>query len=368
MYRIGIALAGVFVLVSSMAGAADRDGAYVSGAVGFATADDIDADSNTFLAPIDLESGRAGQIAIGRHFGEMLRGEIELSHSMHDADQVAGAQAAGDVTSLALGGNLLADLHLSGAITPYVGLGVGMVRVSLDGVAPVGGSTLDDSATVPYIQGIAGAAYDLNDRVALFADLRYRGTQRLDLTTRAGAAVSPNFTDQRLMVGLRWRFGGPREKVQTPPAVAPQAQAAAPKVPAPKPVAKPQTQAAPAKPAQEEADRLAEIPREYLVFFDWDRADITTEAAQIIRAAAANAKALRSVRLTTTGHADRSGPDPYNLRLSQRRAEAVRAVLIREGVPTGEIEIFARGESDPLVQTPDGVREPRNRRVQIFLN
>ena len=127
MYRIGIALAGVFVLVSSMAGAADRDGAYVSGAVGFATADDFDADSNTFLAPIDLESGRAGQIAIGRHFGEMLRGEIELSHSMHDADQVAGAQAAGDVGSLALGGNLLADFaSLPSAITPYVGsAGVG---------------------------------------------------------------------------------------------------------------------------------------------------------------------------------------------------------------------------------------------------
>ena len=43
-------------------------------------------------------------------------------------------------------------------------------------------------------------------------------------------------------------------------------------------------------------------------------------------------------------------------------------MLIREGVRTGEIEIFARGESEPLVQTPDGVREPRNRRVQIFLN
>ena len=46
----------------------------------------------------------------------------------------------------------------------------------------------------------------------------------------------------------------------------------------------------------------------------------------------------------------------------------VPGVLVREGVPLSEIEIIARGESEPLVQTPDGVREARNRRVQIILN
>ncbi len=67
------------------------------------------------------------------------------------------------------------------------------------------------------------------------------------------------------------------------PAVAPQAQAAAPKKAAPAPT--PKAAPAPTKPTARETDaqRLAEIPREYLVFFDWDRADITTEAAQIIR-------------------------------------------------------------------------------------
>lgn len=350
--------------------AADSGTVYISGALGLAAASDIDADSNTFLAPIDLETGHAAQIAIGRHFGEMFRGEIELSHTKHDADQIAGAQATGDVGSLALGGNFLADFHLPSDLTPYIGLGVGMVRVSLDGIAPVGGSTLDDSATVPYVQGIVGVSYKLNDRVALFGDLRFRGTQRLDMTTRAGATVSPNHSDQKLMIGLRWRLGGPRPAMKAPPAVLTQAEA--PKEAVPPPTTKPAPSVTPSAPkpvvAETEEQRLAELPREYLVFFDWDRADITTEAEQIIRAAAANAKELKSVRLTTTGHADRSGPDPYNLRLSQRRAAAVRAALIREGVPTSEIEIFARGESEPLVQTPDGVREPRNRRVQIFLN
>jgi len=147
VYRIGIALVGAMILASSAAAAADMGSTYVSGAVGVAKTDDIDANSNTFLAPIDAETGRAGLVAIGRHFGEMIRGEIELAHTKHDADQVGGAQASGDIESLTVGGNLLFDFHLSGAITPYVGLGVGMVRVSLDDVTPVGGSTLDDGAT-----------------------------------------------------------------------------------------------------------------------------------------------------------------------------------------------------------------------------
>ncbi|MEK9944410.1 MAG: outer membrane beta-barrel protein [Alphaproteobacteria bacterium] len=138
---------GAMILASSAAAAADMGSTYVSGAVGVAKTDDIDANSNTFLAPIDAETGRAGLVAIGRHFGEMIRGEIELAHTKHDADQVGGAQASGDIESLTVGGNLLFDFHLSGAITPYVGLGVGMVRVSLDDVTPVGGSTLDDGAT-----------------------------------------------------------------------------------------------------------------------------------------------------------------------------------------------------------------------------
>ena len=373
MHRTGMALVGAVALLASSAAAADSGTVYISGALGLATTSDIDAGSNTFLAPIDVETGYAAQIAVGRHFGEMFRGEIELSRTEHDADQIAGAQATGDVGSLALGGNFLADFHLSSDLTPYVGVGAGMVRVSLDGIAPVGGAVLDDSTTVPYVQGIVGASYELNDRVTLFGDIRFRGTQRLDLTTRAGAAVSPNHSDRRLMIGLRWRLGEPSAAMKAPPAVLTKTEE--PKKPeetAPPPVAKPAQNVTPPAPKPVEADteeeRLAEIPRGYLVFFDWDRADITTEAGQIIRAAAANAKELKSVLLTTIGHADRSGPGPYNQRLSQRRAEAVREMLVREGVPEGEIEIFARGESEPLVQTTDGVREPRNRRVQIIIN
>jgi outer membrane protein OmpA-like peptidoglycan-associated protein len=109
----------------------------------------------------------------------------------------------------------------------------------------------------------------------------------------------------------------------------------------------------------------AAAPKTYLVFFDFDRSDITPEAAAIIRQAANDARTMQVRVVVVTGHADRSGPTDYNQRLSERRANAVRNALVREGVPNNVIQTSGRGENDNLVQTADGVREPRNRRVEI---
>lgn len=108
-----------------------------------------------------------------------------------------------------------------------------------------------------------------------------------------------------------------------------------------------------------------QAPRSYLVFFDFDRSDLTPEASNIVKTAADNAKAGNVTRIDVTGHADRSGSDQYNLRLSQRRAQTVQAELVRDGVPADQISVSAKGESEPLVPTSDGVREPQNRRVEI---
>lgn len=69
--------------------------------------------------------------------------------------------------------------------------------------------------------------------------------------------------------------------------------------------------------------------------------------------------------ITVTGYTDTSGPAPYNLQLSQQRAEIVADALVREGVPATEIIAQGRGEENLLVPTGDGVREARNRRVEI---
>ncbi|MBM3488240.1 MAG: OmpA family protein, partial [Alphaproteobacteria bacterium] len=102
-------------------------------------------------------------------------------------------------------------------------------------------------------------------------------------------------------------------------------------------------------------------------FFDFDSARLTDQARNIIRQAADAARRDGYARIDLTGHADRSGSDRYNLRLSQRRADAVKAELQRLGIRPNEIQTAARGESQPLVQTADGVREPHNRRVEIVI-
>jgi outer membrane protein OmpA-like peptidoglycan-associated protein len=114
------------------------------------------------------------------------------------------------------------------------------------------------------------------------------------------------------------------------------------------------------------AEPVAEpVSRTYLVFFDFDKHQLTREAASILRQAAIDAKEGKAVAVEVVGHADRAGTDDYNMDLSQRRATTVYMALQQLGIPTEYIEALARGETDPLIPTDDGVREPQNRRVEI---
>jgi OOP family OmpA-OmpF porin len=113
--------------------------------------------------------------------------------------------------------------------------------------------------------------------------------------------------------------------------------------------------------------RRATLPAEgktYLVFFSFDKSDITPEAEQVIAQAAAEAKAT-GAHVVLAGHADSAGASDYNRRLSESRAVAVRAALVRAGVAAGTIQTVGEGES-PRRRLPvaDGIRE---RRVDIIL-
>jgi OOP family OmpA-OmpF porin len=103
----------------------------------------------------------------------------------------------------------------------------------------------------------------------------------------------------------------------------------------------------------------------FLVFFDWDRAEITPAGNGVIQQAANTYKAGGSVRIQVTGYTDLSGSAGYNQRLSVRRANNVGNALASMGVARSDIAISGRGEADPRVPTPQGVREPQNRRVEI---
>jgi len=111
----------------------------------------------------------------------------------------------------------------------------------------------------------------------------------------------------------------------------------------------------------------AAAPDRFLVFFDWDKAVVTAEGRRVVAAAAEAYKTSGQATVVATGYTDLSGPPAYNYKLSERRAAAVKAELVRLGVPTTSIKTIGRGENDPLVPTADGVREPQNRRVEIQL-
>ena len=89
--------------------------------------------------------------------------------------------------------------------------------------------------------------------------------------------------------------------------------------------------------------RLSTPARTYLVFFDWDRSDLTDRARQIVAEAAQASTRVQTTRIEVQGNADRSGTPAYNQRLSLRRAQTVAAELVRDGVPRTAIDIQAFG-------------------------
>jgi len=87
----------------------------------------------------------------------------------------------------------------------------------------------------------------------------------------------------------------------------------------------------------------------------------------VVQQAVQTARATGMVRIVVTGHTDTVGSLAYNQRLSERRADAVKAEMVREGLNANDITTVGRNFSEPLVPTGPGVREPQNRRAVIDL-
>jgi len=105
--------------------------------------------------------------------------------------------------------------------------------------------------------------------------------------------------------------------------------------------------------------------RAFVVPFAFDSAALNEGAMATVEAVVRILSADPGARVQIGGHADRAGADPYNDRLSRQRAEAFGQALIARGVPAGRITLAAFGERRPVMPTPDGVPERRNRRVEV---
>jgi len=103
----------------------------------------------------------------------------------------------------------------------------------------------------------------------------------------------------------------------------------------------------------------------YIVFFEWDSAEISPEAATVLDSTAAAYANCSQAPMVLDGYTDLSGSASYNQGLSVLRAEAVRDYLGARGVPDTAMTPQGFGENNPRVPTADGVRELQNRRVEI---
>ncbi len=220
---------------------------------------------------------------------------------------------------IAIMANLLYDFNAGGTIVPYIGAGAGIAFVRTSAL-----NTSNDTTQFAY-QAIVGVGYNIDPMFRVNVDARYYGTTNPYL---GGTGYTNN--NLSAMLSLQVKFGAP---TVAPPPPAPPA-AAAPS---------------------------------YMVFFDWDRSNLSEQALNTIRQASDAYKTKGNARITATGHTDKSGPEAYNMALSLRRANTVKDALVRNGVPATAIAVVGRGESQPLVQTADGVREPQNRRVEIVI-
>ncbi len=343
-------------------------GVYVGGAIGanFSQQQNTTITEGPYSASgkFSFNPGFAGKASVGYGFGNGLRAEVEGSYRYNSMSGtnvlplVGSLSAHGNEQKFAGMLNALYDFNtLSAFVIPYVGVGVGYGGEQWQGVSAYGpnGSLKFSTATKSQfaVQAIVGAAFPITPALSLTAEynffvmptrVNYSGTGTIAPGTYGGVTIAPpgvsglgsaqaqSSYNHTLLVGLRYAFGAPAAVVAvTAPAPAP----------------------APA--------------RSYLVFFDWDKSNITDRARQIIRDAADNSKKVSYTKIETNGYTDTSGTPKYNQGLSVRRAQNVAAELVKDGVPKNAIAITGFGETHPLVPTGDNVREPQNRRVEIII-
>jgi outer membrane protein OmpA-like peptidoglycan-associated protein len=109
----------------------------------------------------------------------------------------------------------------------------------------------------------------------------------------------------------------------------------------------------------------APLPEAGVIFFDFDKDNLRPDAQAALDDMIFDIKDRNLGGIISAGHTDTAGPPPYNMELSQRRADTVATGLIKAGIPAQIITTEAFGETDLAVATPDNTPEQANRRVVV---
>lgn len=288
--------------------------------------------------------------SVGYGIGNGFRSEVEVNYArntVHRDDGILAGAPDGIYSIMGAqqtyGGfvNILYDVSVGLPVFPYVGAGVGyeIVKLNRHFYDAYNGTIAGSQGSFAY-QLIGGLSYPISDVPGLSLTAEYRFEQLVATRSYSESYLGTSYKETIGQESSHTFLLGMRYQLFPPPMMAPAPMAS----PAP----------APAK--------------TYLVFFDWDKYNLTPRATQIIAQAASDSKTTGVTTVDVSGYTDTSGTPTYNQGLSERRAQAVARKLVADGVPGSEISIHAFGETHLLVPTGPGVREPQNRRVEIVLN
>jgi outer membrane protein OmpA-like peptidoglycan-associated protein len=299
---------------------------------------------STYTGNTEFGTGYIIAGAVGYDWGRW-RAEFEVAYRDNDIDCTTQSgsgscsspgrnEGAWELSQMV---NVLYDIPLGGRFSASVGAGVGGVLVVADQALINWANSepnLDDYVVAGQL--IAQVGYDLSNRWQLYADYRYLLADDPEgFSPQAAAAVTWEKSDHSVLIGMRFDLQSDR----------------APEMPKP-PVVQPQPRA----------------PKQFIVFFGFNKSNLTAEAARVVADAAAAAKDYGSASIMVVGHTDTVGSNAYNQALSMHRSAAVKDGLVGSGIPASAISTGGRGETELMVQTGDGVKEPQNRRATIDLN
>ena len=333
-------VAAAVAALSGVAQAQDR-GPYVFGEVGYSFEGSFDPDDDT-LNELEHDDGWLGLVGGGYALANGIRLEGELGYRDNDLSANDFFVFGGHSNAWSLMLNGYYDFNRGGVVQPYLGAGIGAADVSADGAANI--LSFDDSETVFAYQAMAGLGFSVTPQLTVDLGYRYFIAQGVDFELSDG--IEPptltgdaDYHQQAVTIGLRYSFAPPE------PAMAP---------PPPPPTSQPPSAAA--------------CPTsDFVVYFEWDRSDLNTEAQDTIGSALRRARECRISDVRVVGHTDTSGSHEHNQALSERRAQVVSQALIMGGIRQGLIHMEGRGETDLARHTPDGVREPLNRRTAVTI-